>query len=160
MYLIRYFIFIVFVLPKFVVWPLFILYRLYLKKRGIENDFLTRWLKYLKCFMLQKFRGRGYLELIKQNMDEEYAIIEEKTLELLSFQYFKSTVQLAEEFRAEFPREWEYILSKGKETFGESCTMIVSPIIFLSQHLEELARKKQVIKTTEQKEVKWKRAGE
>lgn len=158
MYLLRYIIFILFVLPKFVAWPLLILYRLYLKKRGIENDFITRAIKYAKCLFMQKFKGRGSLELIEQTMDAEYGKIEKKILDLLSREHFKSTVQLTEEFRAEHPRDWEYILNKGRETFGESCTMILSPIIFLSQLLEELARKNQVMKETEQREAKWKRA--
>ncbi len=152
----RYIVFLLFVLPKFIVWPLYFLYRLYIKKRGIENDFVTRAIKYLKCFFMQKFRGRGYLYLIKENMETEFPQIKENLLSLLSREYSKSTLQLTEEFRAEYPGAWGLIMDKGKEAFGESCTMILSPTIFLGQLLHELDRDKKVTKVTEQRETKWK----
>ncbi len=156
MNIIRILIFIVFVLPKFIVWPLIIVYRYSRKKKGIKDDIFSRYSSYLRCLFMQKTNGRGYLELLKSDMTEQYAAIEEHLYSLLTEEYFKSTLQLVEEFRAEYPRDWDYILSIGQKTFGGSCTSVLSPSIFLAQLLERFNEQKRALKENVQGEMKWK----
>lgn len=74
MHIIRYLFVYLFILPKFVIWPLLILYRFYLKKKGIENDFITRQVKTLRCFAAARFPGLGSLTLIRE-LEREHKVI-------------------------------------------------------------------------------------
>ncbi len=60
--MLRFILFYLLILPKFVIWPLFFLYRFYLKKKGIENDFVTRQLNYLRCLWASRFKGQDPLQ--------------------------------------------------------------------------------------------------
>ncbi len=156
--LIRLLIYIFFVLPKFVVWPLLFLYKYYVRKKGIKNDILTRITKYFKCLFLQKFRGKGYFELLYNNLNDKDKI-KEKLLSILSTEFFKTTEQSIEEFRAEYPQEWEEILYIGQKTFGDSCTSLLSPSIFLKYLLDDLEKETKIVKKMENKECVWKKKG-
>ena len=144
------------ILPKFIIWPLFIIYRFYLKKRGIENDFVTRQIKNAQCLYLQKFRGRRYLNLLKEAMGKDFTSISREFLLLIPGEEFQAASRLEEDFRRAYPGYWDYIGRKGREIFGEFCDLAASPGIFLNQLLFELEREKKVTKTMEKSEVKWK----
>ncbi len=127
-----------------------------MKKRGIENDILTKITNYLTCLFLQKFKGKGYFELIYNSLPDKIRI-KNMLLDLVLAEHPKTSTQIVEEFRAEYPQDWEEILRVGKKTFGESCTSILSPEIFLTYMLKELEKESKITKIIQGKEHSWKK---
>ena len=58
--------------------------------------------------------------------------IEEQVLSLLEPGVFKTTDQVVEEFRMEFPEEWKALQKEGEMLFGSSCSSVQQPATRIS----------------------------
>jgi hypothetical protein len=144
------------ILPKFVLGPLLILYRLYIKKKGIENDFLSRLLKSLRCRLARRFSGRGSLSLLKEALGQEYAGIRDRFLALLPREELKSVPQLAAAFREAHPDAWDLLAAREAETCGRASFFPAGQCGFFRELLRELERENLVIQVQEEREARWK----
>lgn len=61
--------------------------------------------------------------------------IEKKVLSLLEPDLFKTTDQVAAEFRMEYPEEWKALEEEGEMLYGNSCSSIQQPVTRISQVL-------------------------
>lgn len=65
-------------------------------------------------------------------------VIEKKLIELLSDNIARTTVQIVEEFKVEYPEFWQKIINEGRKLFGHSCTFVQSPQIIVANILSNL----------------------
>ncbi len=156
MHIIRYLLVYLFILPKFVIWPLLILHRFYLKKKGIENDFITRQVKSLRCFAAARFPKLGSLALIRESLGLEFEGLADKFLQVLLRGEGKSALELGEDFRETYPQDWRNLTDRAQETWGEGFARAIDPAIFFCQLLKELEREHRVIRLEEEREIRWK----
>lgn len=61
--------------------------------------------------------------------------LEELLIRLLEPEYFKTTAQLVQEFRMEYPRAWHELEDEGKCLFGGSCGAYQQPATRIVQAL-------------------------
>jgi hypothetical protein len=59
-------------------------------------------------------------------------------LQLLEPDIYKTTAQLAEEFRMEYPSCWKELETEGQTLYGNSCSSIQQPLTRIAQALLEL----------------------
>lgn len=53
--------------------------------------------------------------------------VEANLLSLLEPDYYKTTDQLVQEFRMEYPALWEELEKEGRELYGKSCSSVQQP---------------------------------
>ena len=61
--------------------------------------------------------------------------IEKQVLSLLEPGIFKTTEQIVEEFRMEFPIQWKTLKEEGEILYGNSCSSFQQPATRISQAL-------------------------
>lgn len=61
--------------------------------------------------------------------------IEKQVLSLLEQGIFKTTEQIVEEFRMEFPEQWKALQEEGEILYGNSCSSVQLPATRISQAL-------------------------
>ena len=61
--------------------------------------------------------------------------IGKQVLSLLEPGLFKTTEQIVEEFRMEFPEQWKALQKEGEMLYGNSCSSVQQPATRISQVL-------------------------
>lgn len=56
-------------------------------------------------------------------------------LDLLEFDILKTTEQVVEEFKMEYPAQWKALEKEGKMLYGSSCSSVQQPSTRISQIL-------------------------
>lgn len=64
--------------------------------------------------------------------------LEEIVINLLEAGIFKTTAQVAEEIRIEYPAVWRQLEEEGEMLFGSSCSSVQQPATRISQTLQSL----------------------
>ncbi len=64
--------------------------------------------------------------------------IEKQILSLLEQGLFKTTDQVVEEFRMEYPDQWKALEEEGEMLYGNSCSSVQQPATRISQVLSSL----------------------
>ncbi|MEW5785382.1 MAG: hypothetical protein AB1767_09975 [Bacillota bacterium] len=85
-------------------------------------------------------------------MDRE---LENLIFKLLEPGVFKTTAQLVEEFRAEYPRQWRRLEQEGEQLYGGSCGAYQQPATRIAQVLFNLAEEKRCRQSRRGKEHQW-----
>ncbi|MDZ4132592.1 MAG: hypothetical protein U1E11_05590 [Dethiobacteria bacterium] len=71
--------------------------------------------------------------------------LEEIVINLLEPGIFKTTAQVVEEIRIEFPALWRQLEEEGEMLFGSSCSSLQQPATRISQVLQSLSNGGQFI---------------
>jgi hypothetical protein len=64
--------------------------------------------------------------------------LQAKLLLLLEPDIYKTTAQLVEEFRMEYPSLWKELEIEGQRLYGNSCSSVQQPSTRIAQALQEL----------------------
>ena len=70
-------------------------------------------------------------------------------LNLLEPGVWKTTAQLVEEFRIEYPRQWRELEIEGERLFGAGCGAIQQPATLIVQTLFDLPEEKRLCRRRE-----------
>jgi hypothetical protein len=68
-------------------------------------------------------------------------LLQQLVLRLLESGIYKTTAQVVEEFRMEYPMQWRQLEKEGEMLYGKSCSSLQQPSTRISQALLSLPAK-------------------